>query len=603
MRHTIDHFMWGYQLHFRTMQEVATKELLKRLHIQVTPEVFLVGILYDDRKDRYPACVEPEHDYWIDSSAFDDVKNHASEILPTYPESQMFHSHPVADQLHRDNLLRRSIHDAILNILEDATEREVEFFISVPQKVEGYYVSAVIALPRALVSEQRHLRTGTIPLHEYRNISVAVSLLDAAISELLAEAADRLSKPEPGRFSDRRDMDELIRAAGRRFTVDIAYRADSNPVGGYHGFFSACNTISSLKYESSVGHGRIVLGRRDHPAVTPVVNFASDLRLSQYRGARKLLELASHGLALHCNSDIVFSLVKNIQDNVTTEDLFVVNFLGHYHWEVTYNSKVLMRVQYEQPYLPKPADYEERLDWDIPRKFVDVTQADIDLIKSLVRVAEKEKHGTMLVISSDARNEAERLSAQATLLQPTQLSSETLPSLTPIDGAVLLDQHGCCYAIGVILDGLATTSGDPARGARYNSALRYVSSTAHACIAIVISEDGGADIIPNLRPPIRREALEKAITSLLEIASGTTISRRRYFEAFERASSLSFYFLPKDCEEVNKAVAHAESVLEREDPMAVRFVRSPFKPNPKMDPELYYEEVIQQRRSERSTSE
>jgi len=603
MGNTIDHFMWGYQPHFRAIQEVAAKELLKRLHLQVTPEVFLVGILYDDRKDRYPACVEPELDYWIDSSAFDEVKNRASEILPTYPESQMFHSHPVADQLHRDNLLRRSIHDAILNILEDATEHEVEFFISVPQKIEGYYVSTVIVLPKQLVSEQRNLKTGTIPLHEYRNISVAVSLLDAALSELLSEAADQLSKPEPGRFSEHRDVDELIRAAGRRFAVDIAYRADSHPIGGYHGFFSACNTISSLKYESSVGYGRIVLARKDHPAVTPVVNFASDLRLSRFRGARKLLELASHGLALHSNSDSVFSLVRYSQEHIETEDLFIINFLGHYHWEVTYNDNVLMRVQYEQPYLPKASNYESRLEWDIPRTFLDTNQTDIKLIKQLVKAAESESHGTMLLISSDAKNEANRLSAQATLVEPVILTPDLLPNLTPIDGAVLLDQHGCCYAIGVILDGLATNSGDATRGARFNSALRYVKSTTHPCLAVVVSEDGGVDLLPNLRPPVRRETIENYLSSLIEITSGNIINRRQYFEALENVSSLSFYLSSDDCCRANEAVSRAEVLLERDDPIAVRIVRSPFEPNPEMNPNLYYQERIERLQYEEFANE
>jgi hypothetical protein len=37
----------------------------------------------------------------------------------------------------------------------------------------------------------------------------------------------------------------------------------------------------------------------------------------------------------------------------------------------------------------------------------------------------------------------------------------------PNTGGVLIDPNGTCYAIGVILDGIATTKGDPARGSRY----------------------------------------------------------------------------------------------------------------------------------------
>jgi hypothetical protein len=39
----------------------------------------------------------------------------------------------------------------------------------------------------------------------------------------------------------------------------------------------------------------------------------------------------------------------------------------------------------------------------------------------------------------------------------------------------------------VILDGLATPDGNPARGARFNSALRYVAAPKKGSVAIVIS--------------------------------------------------------------------------------------------------------------------
>jgi hypothetical protein len=50
-------------------------------------------------------------------------------------------------------------------------------------------------------------------------------------------------------------------------------------------------------------------------------------------------------------------------------------------------------------------------------------------------------------------------------------------------------------AIGAILDGLATDAGYPSRGARYNSAIRYVASSSHACLAIVVSEDGMINVV------------------------------------------------------------------------------------------------------------
>ena len=70
-----------------------------------------------------------------------------------------------------------------------------------------------------------------------------------------------------------------------------------------------------------------------------------------------------------------------------------------------------------------------------------------------------------------------------------------MPLLTAIDGALLVDPDGTCTAIGVILDGRATRGGDPARGARFNSAVRYVEGADHPCLAMVVSEEGTVDVI------------------------------------------------------------------------------------------------------------
>jgi DNA integrity scanning protein DisA with diadenylate cyclase activity len=76
-----------------------------------------------------------------------------------------------------------------------------------------------------------------------------------------------------------------------------------------------------------------------------------------------------------------------------------------------------------------------------------------------------------------------------------------MDNLTAIDGSVLLDTQGVCHAIGVILDGIAKEQqGDPSRGARFNSAVRYVGSrAARSCVVVVISEDGRVDVIPQGR--------------------------------------------------------------------------------------------------------
>ncbi|HVJ06549.1 MAG TPA: hypothetical protein VM578_12820 [Candidatus Saccharimonadales bacterium] len=98
------------------------------------------------------------------------------------------------------------------------------------------------------------------------------------------------------------------------------------------------------------------------------------------------------------------------------------------------------------------------------------------------------------------------------------MSPELFERVSGIDGSVILDPQGLCYAIGVILDGEATADCTPSRGSRFNSATRYVRSHSRRRLAIVCSDDRTIDIIPLLRPQINRGEVEKYIAEL-EIAT------------------------------------------------------------------------------------
>ena len=137
----------------------------------------------------------------------------------------------------------------------------------------------------------------------------------------------------------------------------------------------------------------------------------------------------------------------------------------------------LMTVRYGIPALPKVQFDEEAFRSTVTRIFSGISESATDLLLDLVKEAEGESHGTMLLISTAAEEEAKRLAPQGTTITPRQLTPELLKHLTPIDGAILIDPDSTCHAIGTILDGKSTTAGDPARGARFNSAVRYVESS------------------------------------------------------------------------------------------------------------------------------
>ena len=154
-----------------------------------------------------------------------------------------------------------------------------------------------------------------------------------------------------------------------------------------------------------------------------------------------------------------------------------------------------MRAHYGMPSLPRARLNRTKFRRDLRRTFQLTDAAKIEKLWDVVLEASRQKHGTMLVITTEALAEADRLKLQCTLIEPVPLTPLITRLVTSIDGAVLLDPEGYCYSIGVILDGRASGRGNSARGARYNSAVRYVESSPYPCLVVVVSEDGMVDVL------------------------------------------------------------------------------------------------------------
>ena len=213
--------------------------------------------------------------------------------------------------------------------------------------------------------------------------------------------------------------------------------------------------------------------------------------MRDYRSVRKLLEVAEGNIRLLSDASCVygFGSLKPGYD-FSQGDIFSVNFTKHYTWEFLHAGQVMMRVTYGLPSLPKGQLDEQKIRRDLGLTFPEIPEENVQKLWLIVHEVTKLRHGTMLVISGGAPEEAARLAKQGFKLTPVPVAPSFLRQLTQIDGALLLDLEGKCHAIGVILDGMASERGDAARGARYNSAIRYVESSVHACLAVVLSEDG-----------------------------------------------------------------------------------------------------------------
>ena len=116
---------------------------------------------------------------------------------------------------------------------------------------------------------------------------------------------------------------------------------------------------------------------------------------------------------------------------------------------------------------------------------------------NLVKSVMESNKGALLVITEGYLEEAKRLSLHSTLFKPFEMKGDLIIDFSGIDGAILISPYRICSAIGVILDGVISDNGDPSRGARFNSALKYydTQNQKHKMIIIIVSDDGTVDIL------------------------------------------------------------------------------------------------------------
>jgi hypothetical protein len=117
------------------------------------------------------------------------------------------------------------------------------------------------------------------------------------------------------------------------------------------------------------------------------------------------------------------------------------------------------------------------------------------IVVSLVHHSQQRKHGCTIVI--DLNSEPVAISGQ-TLSPPLDLRKpymlKMVKSLAKVDGALHIgaDQH--LYGFACLLDGRSFPGEDRARGARYNSALRFTAEHANL-IVVVVSSDRPVSVI------------------------------------------------------------------------------------------------------------
>jgi hypothetical protein len=563
MKNSITYFMWGYQQHFRITFRIQTENVLKLIAPELQPETLLVGV-HLTTGDWFDVCVEPEDGKWP-VELFDGLAARIDELYKAHPNQPIFYGDEPSNQqkprVMRADATRTAVQEKLSQF---DREHDTISFCGLPGRVKSaevgeYAVVPVLQFDRATFERYRLLAKDTIG-EGYHSFPVTRGLVDAVVEILLEDATRELLHEEPGRALNiqfRRDPTDILRAAGRQ----LMYRAGwvNRDVFGVHGLFETFTTISSLRHEKAESVGGLILAPADHPSLSIVVRFQKSFPVRTTNRARKILELAARDLYLLCDTVNVYGLGQVGAYDPTREDLFEVAFTGFHTWDLRHGDQTLMRTTFGVPGLPAPRFERSHFVENARQMFDDMTAEDAETIWVIVEAAAEQKKGTMVVIESNAADEAKRLATQATPIVPQALTPLLVQQLTKIDGAVLLDPHGVCHAVGVILDGEATAEGDPARGARYNSAVRYVTSAQGKALAVIISEDGSFDVCPLLPPRVRRSDVAAAVAELHDM-----VARRDWKnlpDLRRRLDQFRFYLNPQQCPSVNSDLAALENFV------------------------------------------
>jgi hypothetical protein len=592
MSNSIRLYMWGYQQFYEISVRLAIQALVRTLDKDIRVETFLLGLHPNpnDAEGEHAVCLEPE-DCGYSTSRFKDVLADAEHLFAVDPERNLIHSHAKVQAGSDRRRNRRSLQKAILKSLEQfSRDDRVRYYCSFAHLVNGYEVSivSIVTFPEGGIPYE-------IPkIHTDERYAWEKSLFDIAMRLRLSHCANELHTPNPESVEtiDHRRPEEIIHQAAITL-LDIPIWA-TRKIEGMYSLFEAFITISSLRYEGGESGGGIIIARPDHPNIEVQMRLKNPIPVGQYRSLRKLLELSRGEKKLLCDGIAIFGLgCTKGHYNHMNADLFEVRFRRHRSWELLHDSNVMTRVEAGLATLAPRALNQTTFQSDVERILPQDIGVDADLLYHLAVAATGQGHGALIIIHPDAEQEALRLANQSTLVEPRVLAPSDIPRLSAIDGAILVDPRGTCFAIGVILDGLAVPEGDPGRGARFNSSLRYVASqtdpisTGPKCLAVIVSEDGDIQWIPELMPLLSRRKYEEQCAILRDVLAKKEYDSTRSNRILNWMYYRAFYLSAEICGATNEL--NAQLVAKRKTEGTVWMIRPELKPNGEMSDSYFSE--------------
>lgn len=575
-----DRSISAYQPSLLMAMNKSVREIFNTIDPSFNARLFLVEFSLLPATSTPILCIKPEKSDDV-MAHFEDVPHIVTRLRSHILAQNWLDFDPMTQSSQMGQSELRAWKAALEQVLqaEDA-EHGWQSFVAGPVIVEGYLLFCVLQLCQMTWDSYNVLKRNTTGDAD----PTARSLLHALVEEFLAGCTRSLATSQSGltRSGFDRSRDELHRCAGRRLCKTLALASLNDELIDI--LYDTLTNLAAMRYEGANNSGQLVIAADGHPNVEVVIRFQRPVPLTDTSGLRKILHMSAYGLSVLIGGSTIYGLGRVVgRYDQNREDLFTILFTGHHTWELMHAGRTLMRVCNGCPHLSPRASHMTRFLGLIQRLFHNVPTTDFEHLQRLALALIEQRHGTILVISDHAQAEAERLTMQATPIRPLLLTPDLVETVTAVDGAILIDPAGTCFAFGVILDGLASKQGHSSRGSRYNSTLHYVQTAhtmGHRCVAMVISEDGPIDIFPDLPLQIKRRAVYEQLGALQTLANCNLVEQREFNRVMSWFQQHRFFLWDEVCTEINALRQRIEPKLE----VTHIVINWPeFTPNPELD--------------------
>lgn len=580
--------MWSYQRIFRRILEMATEESLGSIGVTAAPKAILVGV--EEGVIDAAVTVEPS-DAGISQQKLAEALASAKTVYEGQERRQLRTDRAAGTAKIQNSVLDVCRAEALASTLSSQTGFESRrWFVGHSSQVGKNRVYPMIGVLRtrweALPALSRH--------RSERLLEMSMSIQEAVVKEVLKAASISLKSWDEAPSLSLDDRGEIVRRATRRFIGELVY-FNGDFTGG--DFTLAMNQVAAQPYEGRTGVGTMLLAGKSDYILD--LSFESPIPLDQTRALRKALEMTGSNLHLVTDGSVILGLGRLSEAyEAESETAFWIQVSGRGSWELEHAGLKLLTVTDAQASVPKQRLDRSRFDDAVERLFGGEGAA--DQLWDLAMAASDQAHGTMLVVHKNAREEAHRLSPPALDVEPQPLTPEVLLAVSSIDGAILVDPLGQCHSVGVILDGLAAKGlGDASRGARFNSAHRYLAGTERDCLIIIVSEDGMLNLIPDLPRRVRRSYVEGVLLQVEFLSKKDPVNFESFFKSEEHLRSVAFYLTAEQCSRANAALDRVEDFREKSAETQggfgaiTRVFHEKYVPHPDLDDSFFWDEKEQ----------